>query len=58
MDQLKIIPEVKRLCIAGEYAKAIRLARTIYVDSIAIKAELLCIEHQKSRSNDNDPRTN
>jgi len=47
-DQLKIIPEIKRLCALREYDKAIELSNELMSVSkrIAVEAHLLIMEHE------------
>lgn len=49
INQLELIPEIKRLCNCGKYDEAFILARQIEDAVIAVKAQLLCIEHEESR---------
>lgn len=60
MKQIELIPEIQRLCIAGHYDEAIKLTNQIEDEAIAIKAHLLCVEHEERRRLDNqveDKRT-
>ena len=47
MNQLEIIPEIKRLLLLRKYDAAIALADEIEMPEISIKARLLCIESEK-----------
>lgn len=47
LAQIELIPEIKRLCIAGQYDSAIRLTNEIENQVIAIKAHLLCMEYEE-----------
>ena len=49
MNQLNLIPEIQRLCDRGEYDAAIELTNEIDNNEIAVKAHLLCMEHEQSR---------
>lgn len=46
MEQRELIPEIKRLCMAREYDSAIALTDQIQNKEIAVKAHLLCVEHE------------
>jgi hypothetical protein len=48
MNQLDIIPEIKRLCGLRKYDEAISLTNRIDIPEIAVKAHLLCVESEKS----------
>ena len=50
LQQSQIIPEIMKLCRAGKYDEAIQLTNKIERKDIAVKAHLLCMEHeQRSR---------
>lgn len=49
VKQIDLIPEIKRLCRAGHYCSAIRLTSEIEDKGIAVKAHLLCIEHEEAQ---------
>lgn len=48
MDQIELIPEIKRLCRAREYDRAIELTNEIENEEIAVRAHVLCIQHERS----------
>ena len=48
LKQTELIPEIKRLCLAGEYDKAISLTSALEDKVIAAKAHLLCIECEQA----------
>jgi len=48
MEQIELIPEIKRLCLEGRYDEAIVMTNDIKNKDIAIKAHLLCMEHEES----------
>ena len=48
MEQIELIPEIKRLCLEGRYDEAIVMTNDIKNKDIAIKARLLCMEHEES----------
>lgn len=54
LEQLEIIPKVKQLCIEGKYDEAIALTDYIEDKTIAIKAHLLCIEHEEANRRKNE----
>lgn len=47
-DQSTIVTRVKNLCFEMKHSEAIALTNHIENKHIAIKAHLLCIEHEKS----------
>jgi len=48
--QQSLIPKILELCKAGQYDEAIKMTNDIADKNIAVKAHLLCIEHEQSRS--------
>lgn len=47
--QQGLIPRILELCKSGQYDEAIKLTNDIADKNIAVKAHLLCIEHEQSR---------
>lgn len=47
MEKGNLIAEIKRLCNAHQYDEAIKLTNEIPHKIIALKAHILCIEHEQ-----------
>lgn len=49
---MTIVQEIKQLCDLGKYDEAIALTNKIEIKEFAIRAHLLCIEHEHCASLD------
>lgn len=46
LSQLELIPAILRLCTEGKYNEAIAMTDQIQNKAVAVKAHLLCLEHE------------